>query len=122
MPVLITSVGVILLAAVVWSRLGRSESARWWVGDRVQENAVLFWLPGIALILIATGPLMTYDDGANGAVLGFVPLVLVGGLLSIWGGLFLPVPRWYTPRWTRTDTSTILQNRVMGLRNRKASR
>ena len=83
---------------------------------------MLFWLPGIALILIATGPLMTYDNGANGVVLGFVPLVLVGGLLSIWGGLFLPVPRWYTPRWTRTDTSTTLQNRVMGLRNRKASR
>ncbi|MDN5796651.1 MAG: hypothetical protein L0H79_12960 [Intrasporangium sp.] len=118
MQVLITAIGISLLAVVLWCRLGQSERARWWTGDRVHENAVLFWLPGLGLILLAAGPLMTYD-GANRGVLSFVPLVLLGGLLSLWGGLFLPVPRWYTPRWTRSETTTILQNRVLGLRNRK---
>jgi hypothetical protein len=122
MPWILTGVGVLILAVAVWSRLGRRRAARWWVGDRVNENAVLFWLPGIALILIAAGPLSTYDDSPQRWVFWFVPVLLAGAVLSLWGGLFLPVPRWYAPGWTHDGTRTILQARVTGLRNERERR
>ncbi|WP_147062715.1 hypothetical protein [Terrabacter aerolatus] len=118
MSVLLVVVAVALLGFVVWSRLGRSEGARWWVGDRFQESAILFWLPGIALVLGATAGLRGYDDGAHQGALAFVPLLLVGLVVSLWGGLFLPAPRWYVPRWSREARAPHLQVRIIGDRRR----
>lgn len=120
MPVILTVAGVLLLAYAGWSRLGRTRAARWWAGNVVNENAVLFWLPGLGLILLASGPLLTYEAGPGGHwSFWFVPLVAIGGVLALWGGLFLPVPQWYAPRWTRDGTTTLLENRVLGLKNRR---
>lgn len=120
MPFVLTLAGCALLAFALWSRSGLNQRSKWWIGSRVNENAVLFWLPGLGLILFAAGFLSNHAAGtAADWTFWFVPLVVIGGLLSLWGGLFLPVPRWYAPRWTRTDTTTVLENRVLGLKNRK---
>jgi hypothetical protein len=111
-----------MLAFVVWSRLGRTHGARWWVGDRFQESAVLFWLPGLALVLAATAGLRGYDDGANKGALAYVPLLLVGLVVSLWGGLFLPAPRWYVPRWSQEARAPRLQVRIIGDRRRRPDR
>jgi hypothetical protein len=120
--VLLLVVAVIMLAFVVWSRLGRTHGARWWVGDRFQESAVLFWLPGLALVLAATAGLRGYDDGANKGALAYVPLLLVGLVVSLWGGLFLPAPRWYVPRWSQEARAPRLQVRIIGDRRRRPDR
>jgi hypothetical protein len=120
--VLLLVVAVVMLAFVVWSRLGRTHGARWWVGDRFQESAVLFWLPGLALVLAATAGLRGYDDGANKGALAYVPLLLVGLVVSLWGGLFLPVPRWYVPRWSQEARAPRLQVRIIGDRRRRPDR
>ena len=118
MSALLVVVAVGMLGFVVWSRLGRTEGARWWVGDRLQESAVLFWLPGLALVLAATAGLRGYGNGANPGALAFVPLLLVGLVVSLWGGLFLPVPRWYVPRWSQQARGPRLQVRIIGERRR----
>jgi hypothetical protein len=115
-------VAVVILAVGVWSRLGRTHGARWWVGDRFQESAILFWLPGLALVLAATAGLRGYDDGANKGALAYVPLLLVGLVVSLWGGLFLPVPRWYVPRWSQEARAPRLQVRIIGDRRRRPDR
>ncbi|GAA3704552.1 hypothetical protein GCM10022399_21410 [Terrabacter ginsenosidimutans] len=120
--VLLLVVAVVMLAFVVWSRLGRTHGARWWVGDRFQESAILFWLPGLALVLAATAGLRGYDDGANKGALAYVPLLLVGLVVSLWGGLFLPVPRWYVPRWSQEARAPRLQVRIIGDRRRRPDR
>jgi len=119
---LLVVVAVAMLGFVVWSRLGRTEGARWWVGDRLQESAVLFWLPGLALVLAATAGLRGYGNGAHPGALAFVPLLLVGLVVSLWGGLFLPVPRWYVPRWSRQARAPRLQVRTIGERRRDRGR
>lgn len=99
--------GVLLAVFVLWSRRGRSHRARWWAargdGGALDERMVLLFLPGIALVLIALGPLLQYDefDRSTNWLLGFAPLAIIGGVLTLWGGLQLPVPRWYLPRWLR---------------------
>ena len=118
MSALLVVVAVAMLGFVAWSRLGRTEGARWWVGDRLQESAVLFWLPGLALVLAATAGLRGYGNGAHPGVLAFVPLLLVGLVVSLWGGLFLPVPRWYVPRWSQQARGPRLQVRIIGERRR----
>lgn len=118
MSALLVVVAVAMLGFVVWSRLGRTHGARWWVGDRFQESAILFWLPGLALVLAATAGLRGYDDGANKGALAFVPLLLVGLVVSLWGGLFLPAPRWYVPRWSQEARAPRLQVRIIGDRRR----
>ena len=122
MSVLLLVVAVVMLAFVVWSRLGHTHGARWWVGDRFQESAVLFWLPGLALVLAATAGLRGYDDGANKGALAYVPLLLVGLVVSLWGGLFLPAPRWYVPRWSQEARAPRLQVRIIGDRRRRPDR
>lgn len=119
MSVLLVVVAVAVLGFVVWSRLGRTLGARWWVGDRFQESAVLFWLPGLALVLAATAGLRGYDGGAHRGALLFVPLLLVGLVVSLWGGLFLPAPRWYVPRWSQEARAPRLQVRILGDRRRR---
>jgi hypothetical protein len=120
--VLLLVVAVVMLAFVVWSRLGRTHGARWWVGDRFQESAILCWLPGLALVLAATAGLRGYDDGANKGALAYVPLLLVGLVVSLWGGLFLPAPRWYVPRWSQEARAPRLQVRIIGDRRRRPDR
>lgn len=115
---LLVLVAVAMLGFVVWSRLGLTEGARWWVGDRLQESAVLFWLPGLALVLAATAGLRGYGNGAHTGALAFVPLLLVGLVVSLWGGLFLPVPGWYVPRWSQQARAPRLQVRIIGERRR----
>lgn len=120
MPFVLTLAGAALLAFAVWSRRGTTPRARWWAGERINENAVLFWLPGLGLILVAAGFLSFHRSGPGADwTFWFVPLVAVGGALALWGGLFLPVPKWYAPGWTRDEKTTLLENRVLGLKNRR---
>lgn len=120
MPFVLTLAGAALLAFAGWSRRGATTRARWWVGSRLQESAALFWLPGVGLILFAAGFLSTHRSGGSADwTFWFVPLVAIGGTLALWGGLFLPVPKWYSPGWTRDEKTTLLENRVLGLKNRR---
>ncbi len=106
-PLLASLAGAAILVLVAWSRAGRNRAARWWADDGTgtafDERAVLFILPGFALILLSVWPLAGYssrtaDDAWR---LFFAPLVLVGGVMGIWGGMQLYVPRWYLPAWLR---------------------
>lgn len=120
MPFVLTLAGAALLAVAVWSRRGATPRARWWVGSRLNESAALFWFPGVGLILFAAGFLSTHRSGSGADwTFWFVPLVAVGGALALWGALLLPIPRWYTPRWTRDEQTTLLESRVLGLTKRR---
>lgn len=106
-PVVFIILGLALAGYVLWARAGRSPRARGWAargqGSTLDERAVLFFFPAVALFLLALGPLFGYDgnDPSHQWRLAFVPLVILGGVLGLWGGLQLPVPRWYLPRWLR---------------------
>lgn len=117
-------IALLILAALAlagfvgWCRSGRSIASRWWVGDRLNESAILFWLPALAVVLLTTAALRGYDDGNLPLRLLLVPGLLGGLLLSLWGGLFLPVPRWYVPRWARESRGPALQVRMFCSRRR----
>lgn len=104
--VLLVVLGLALAGFVLWCRAG-GERARWWAGRgdgaTLDERAVLFFLPALALFLVSLGPLLGYDGNEpdSGWRLAFVPLVVLGAVLGLWGGLQLPVPQWYLPRWLR---------------------
>ncbi|MEE6272035.1 hypothetical protein [Georgenia wangjunii] len=104
--------GAALVGFVLWCRAGRSQGARWWAGRgdgaTLDERAVLFFLPAVGLFLVALGPLLAYDayDPGTRWTLAFVPLVLLGAVLGLWGGLQLNVPTWYLPRWLRGRRTT----------------
>ena len=98
--------GVAAMALVLWSRGGRTHRARWWAdkgtGDALDERLVLFFLPGIALGL--WGFALLYDFSGSQVQwwrLPALPALLLGFVLIMWGGLQLPVPRWYLPAWLR---------------------
>lgn len=99
--------GLAVLALTWWSRAGRTHRARWWAnrgdGGTLDERMVLFFLPSIGLFGIAVGPLMSFEPNnpAHTWMLVFAPLLLVAFVLLVWGGLILPVPRWYLPAWLR---------------------
>lgn len=105
--VVCVALGVLVGLLVLWSRAGRSHPSRWWAargdGSTLDERMVLFILPGIALALLGLGPVLQYDefDRSTHWLLAFVPLIIAGGALTLWGGFQLPVPRWYLPRWLR---------------------
>lgn len=117
-PVILTVAGCVLVAYAAWARMGRSTRARWWPGSRWNESAVLFALPGIGLMLVAAGPLSTYGGGGPDWTFWFVPVLALGAVFFLWGALFIPVPRWYAPAWTRDESTTVLESRVTGLKAR----
>ena len=120
MPIVLTLAGCVLIAASVWSRAGRSTRARWWVGRRWNESGALCWMPGFGLVLACSGPLSGWKDPSDSTWWSTLLsiLVLVGLVLALWGCLFLPLPKWFTPRWTRDERTTALESRVIGLTNR----
>lgn len=120
MPFVLSFTGFAMLAVAGWSRSGVNRRSRWWVGSRLNESAALFWVPGVALILFAAGFLSTHRSGSSADwTFWFVPLAVVGGTLALWGALLLPIPKWYTPRWTRDEQTTMLESRVLGLIHRR---
>lgn len=121
MPIVLTLAGCALIAVALWSRAGRSRRARWWAGRRWNESAVLCWMPGFGLVLAGAGPLSTWRDPGDSTWWSSLlsVLVLVGLVVALWGCLFLPLPKWFTPRWSRDARSTFLESRVIGLTNRR---
>jgi hypothetical protein len=96
------AVGILLTGLAVWMRLGRSPSARAWVGSSGERGVrlSLFVLPGIGLCALALGISPWLDGGPGGLLL----LVLVAaGLVCLlgWGMMQLPYPRWTVPGWAR---------------------
>lgn len=105
-PVLLGA-GVALLALSVWWRTEPAPGgSRWWTAEDTQRRAALLVLPGIGLGLVSAWPIASYDEamaalGGEAWKLWFVVPALVGALLAFWGMLWLPIPRWITPRWFR---------------------
>lgn len=93
---LLVLAGLGLVGVSAWRRRGGSRA---WAKQPYSRNAYLFWLPGFGLVLLGAG-LVRLADGGPAGVLG-VLAVWLGGLLALWGGLFLPVPAWYLPAWLR---------------------
>lgn len=109
--------GLAVLAFSLWCRAGRSRVARWWRGSETSERAVLLVFPGLSVVLLAAGLLPLTDDGSEVRVL--LGLAVLAGLaVATWGGLALPVPRWYVPGWVRPEHDRRRQEQ----RSRKAAR
>ena len=98
--VLLAVAGAALLVAVfVWRRQARNGPA-WWTENVFHRRAVLCVMPGIALALLTAGPVATYDRGDGLQIWAALPF-FAGLILTTWGWLGLPVPRWYLPRWLK---------------------
>ncbi|MBO1751384.1 hypothetical protein J4G33_06165 [Actinotalea sp. BY-33] len=92
--------GLVLLALTLWWRAAPAPGrTRWWTGMDLNERSVLLGLPGFALMLVAAGPMGTYEGEAW--KLWFSLVFAVGGVMAMWAWLFLPLPRWLLPRWLR---------------------
>lgn len=90
-----------LLVLTAWRRRGRS-GGRAWANELYNRQGYLFWLPGFGLMLVAAG-VIGFAEALDVQPMGYAAglLFLLGGLVSLWGGLFLPVPSWYLPAWLR---------------------
>ena len=110
MELALSLAGVVLLAASLWWRTAPAPGRhRWWTTNEVNRRAGLQVFPGIALGLFSAWPLLTYDAalaplGGEQWKLWFVVPALVGLVLAFWGMLFIPMPRWFLPRWYRERT------------------
>jgi hypothetical protein len=104
-PLIFLVLGLALLAAAGWLRLGRTSGSRSWVGNQQTERTVLVTLPTVGAAVTA-GAVMGLTHGAPtvDALAGGVVAVAVVALL-LWGPLQLPLPRRGLPAWYRTRTA-----------------
>lgn len=120
--VLLFCAGAALLAWWVWLRLGRTGSARSWArgsGEDVRRS--MFLIPAVGAALVAVSLAAPAERGSQpaGAVAGVCLVVFL--VLSTWGGLGLPIPRWYLPRWAR-DEYTRMRASEKSQRTRRTER
>jgi hypothetical protein len=99
--VLVTAMGVALLALAAWAWAGRSARARWWAGRTFGPQLALGVVPGLGLILLGVGVLTL----AGPAVALLVALPVLAGLVLEVAGMFAVLPRWWGPRWYRSRPS-----------------
>lgn len=86
--------GGALVGLALWSWLGRSRAARWWVRTWEGDSLVLGILPGTGLVLFGLGLVAVFDGALQtvGSLLwlcGF-PVFLIGFITPSWWG-----PAWY---------------------------
>lgn len=120
--VLLLVAGLALVGLSIWRRRGRSGGRAWarWQGSR---QAWLFFLPGFGLILIAAGVVLIGEAANVMAVMIFGSLILlVGGVISLWGGFFIPPPMWFLPSWLRPIVATERAERHQLRENRRRRR
>lgn len=103
--------GVALLGLSAWWRAAPrpgGSGTRWWASSRANTRGALLLTPGIALVLLGAVPLSGYDRDVPDERwrLWFTLLLLVGGVMALWAGLALPIPRWVLPRWLRAARTT----------------
>lgn len=110
MPVLLSAVGLCLLAlAASWRRRAPGRR-RWWAGGGFYESAALVGVPGIGLALVCAWPMSLVDDGVDAAAVAVLPFAVgLGG--ALWTGLFLPTPRWLQPHWYRVTAAARRRDR-----------
>lgn len=115
-PLLLVA-GLLLLAASLWWRTSPGPGRRrWWLRSEVDTYAALLVFPGIALGLVSAWPIVSYDPaladlGGESWKLWFVLPAALGLLLAAWGMLWLPVPRWFQPRWARDELARARRSR-----------
>jgi hypothetical protein len=114
--VVLLVLGLLLLAGCVVWRLGRSRAARWWVGGRVKESAVLLGYPAFGVLLVTAG-LSDVLAGSPGLRVLRGLLLVLALLAGIWA-MFLPLPRWLLPDWLLPT----VDERAAAKRQRKAAR
>ncbi len=103
--VLFTVLGLLLLGGSLWSRAGRSDGARWWVGSANTERAVLVLFPALGVVAVLAGltPL-TEDSHALTVATGLLVMLLLAIAVG-WGVFSLPLPRWAKPAWFAKRTA-----------------
>lgn len=93
--------GIGLLWACVWRRRGRS-GGRSWARRTTDRRTWLLALPSGGLMLVAVGVMRVGDDvGLPALTMSGVLVFAIGGVMILWGLLFLPIPSWYLPAWLR---------------------
>jgi hypothetical protein len=101
--------GLVVLAASLWCRAGRSDAAQWWVGSDWNERAILFVLPGGSVFVLGLLSVQWVEGsagihGPNDALMFLAGVTaLMGVVVMVWGMFFLPIPRWFVPRWFRQE-------------------
>ncbi len=93
-------IGVCTVAVAVWSRAGRSERARWWVGKSLTQFAALVALPVVGAYFILGSIIGMGGSDSLETVIGLLVIAMV--IVAIWSAVMRRVPRWLFPRWYKT--------------------
>ena len=91
---------LVLLGFSWWVRTPRRDGGiREWEGSLFTSHVVLLMIPGMGMLALAALWSLLVGDSAW-ILLATVPMAL-GFIMGIWGGFFLPIPRWFLPRDVR---------------------
>ncbi|GEM_PF-4565394 len=106
--VLMLTLGVLLLAVLVWSR-GLSGPAWWWPPVKPDLPKVVFAAgPAFALLLIVAAFKPASGSGGSGLWGIAVAVLLVLLLVAV----FAPLPDWVKPGWYKSATASAAHNRT----------
>jgi hypothetical protein len=91
-------------AFLAWSWRGRSSTARWWVGNSLEELLVRGVIPSWVLVAVSVFVVAVADGSRfEAAALNVATVgVVAGAALFLWALLPVPLPRWWAPKWFRT--------------------
>ena len=98
---LVGLVGVGLLVDVGLKRAGRQSWARLWTNaDEQSITTQMALTPGIGAAMVALCAMSLGEGTWWGAIITLVCLP-TGVVMGVWGGMFLRVPLWFLPAWSR---------------------
>lgn len=106
------SVALVCLGSAVlawWGRLraGRSAAARSWAhGSARSALNAMCAVPSVGAALVTAGLTPAASHGSALASLVCLVTLPIFVVLGLWGGLQLPLPRWYLPLWARERAGT----------------
>ncbi|MBC7290640.1 MAG: hypothetical protein H5T83_04785 [Actinotalea sp.] len=100
--VVLSVVGVVLLAVTFWWRRRPGSGHRWWSTGGRRESAALVAVPGLGLALALVWPAAQLTEGSAWYVRAAVPLV-IGVVAVLWTLVGVRTPDALQPAWRRAQ-------------------